>query len=79
MHQKGCVQGVYHTCDICDFQTYAIHVLDGHMDTHIIGNRWFCLKCTEGDASFHSEGSLRAHAQSVHKVQLKKLKFREDP
>ena len=28
---------------------------------------------------FQSEGSLRAHACSVHKLQLKKLAYKEDP
>ena len=36
-HQQGYVQGVYHECKICDFQMGLIHVLDGHMDTHIVG------------------------------------------
>ena len=78
-HQQGCVQGVYHECEICDFQTYSLHVLDGHMDTHVLGNRWFCLKCKDNDILFHSQGSLRSHACTVHKVQLKNLNFREEP
>ena len=80
-HQRGCVQGVYHECEICDFQTGSIHILDSHMDTHVVGKQWFCLECKddEGNRTFQSVGSLRAHTHSVHKVQLRKLSYREDP
>ena len=51
------------------------------MDTHVVGKWWFCLECKddEGNRAFQSVGSLRAHACSVHKVQLSKLSYREDP
>ena len=46
------------------------------MDTHMKGNRWICLKCSD-KLGFHSEGSLRAHACKTHDIRLQKLKMKE--
>ena len=46
------------------------------MNMYMKGNHWNCLECSD-KPGFDSKGSLRAHVQNAHDIELQKLKMKE--